>query len=162
MRLPSTAHTLRPWLVHQLAPDFHLEDVWALPTPGGPHELPRLVSTVFSSEFPHGAPRVVRALWQVRWTLGALLGWDDEDTGVGTGVRSLLKANSPRSVPALADSSSTRDVYSLKTSYFCVRVECCRRKTVSGLNRCGEPSRRHWYSPPVHSRSCARTASSSG
>ena len=25
-------------------------------------------------------------------------------------------------------------------------------KTVSGLNRCGSPSRRHWYSPPIGRR----------
>lgn len=30
MRLPKTAHTSRPWLIHGIAPDFHLEDVWVL------------------------------------------------------------------------------------------------------------------------------------
>ncbi len=62
MRLPSTAHTSRSWRVHELTPDFQLEDVWALPTPGGPGELPRLVSQIAFSDFPQGAPLVVRAL----------------------------------------------------------------------------------------------------
>ena len=35
MRLPNTAHTQRPWRIHAIAPDFAVEDVWALPTPGG-------------------------------------------------------------------------------------------------------------------------------
>ena len=34
--LPDTAHTSRPWRIHELTRDFRLEDVWALPTPGGP------------------------------------------------------------------------------------------------------------------------------
>jgi hypothetical protein len=36
MRLPDTAHTSRPWRIHELTGDFRLEDVWALPAPGGP------------------------------------------------------------------------------------------------------------------------------
>ena len=40
MRLPDTAHTSRPWRIHELTPDFRLEDVWALPTPGRPGRLP--------------------------------------------------------------------------------------------------------------------------
>jgi len=36
MMLPDTAHTSRPWRIHEIAADFRLEDVWALPTPGGP------------------------------------------------------------------------------------------------------------------------------
>jgi hypothetical protein len=43
MRLPNTAHTSRPWRIHEFTRDFRLEDVWALPTPGGPDDFPRLV-----------------------------------------------------------------------------------------------------------------------
>jgi hypothetical protein len=43
MRLPKSAHTSRPWRIHELTPEFRLEDVWALPTPGGPDDFPRLV-----------------------------------------------------------------------------------------------------------------------
>lgn len=89
MRLPNTAHTSRPWRIHELTPDFQLEDVWALPTPGGPGELPRLVSQIFSGDFPEGAPLPVRALWEARWKIGRLLGWDGTDTGVGSRVPTL-------------------------------------------------------------------------
>ncbi len=63
--------------------------------------------------------------------------------------------NRPRSVIRRSDCSFTREVYCLKMSYRRLRVECCRRKTVSGSNRCGSPSRRHWYSPPMSSARCA-------
>jgi hypothetical protein len=53
-------------------------------------------------------------------------------------------------------------VYCLKTSYCCVRVECCSWNTVCGLNRCTSPSRRHWYSPPISSLRWARSVAFSG
>jgi hypothetical protein len=89
MRLPGTAHTSRPWRIHDLAPDFQVEDVWALPTPGGPGDLPRLVSLVVSGDFPEGAPSLVRAVWAARWLIGRLLRWDGRDAGVGARVASL-------------------------------------------------------------------------
>ena len=48
MTLPSTAHTSRPWRIHEIVPDFRLEDVWALPTSGGPDDFPRLVRLLAS------------------------------------------------------------------------------------------------------------------
>jgi hypothetical protein len=90
MRLPKTAHTSRPWRSHEVAPDFRVEDVWALPTPGGPGELPRLVSQAVSNNFPDGdAPLPVRVLWEARWKIGRLFGWDKRDAGVGARVTSL-------------------------------------------------------------------------
>jgi hypothetical protein len=86
MRLPDTAHTSRPWRIHELAGDFQLEDVWALPTPGGPDGLARLVGQFASG--PLSAP-AVRMLLAMRWKLGALLGWDKPDDGIGARVRSL-------------------------------------------------------------------------
>ncbi len=44
MKLPKTAHTSRPWRVHEITKDFELEDVWELPTPGG--RRPRATSAV--------------------------------------------------------------------------------------------------------------------
>jgi Protein of unknown function (DUF2867) len=79
MRLPNSAHTDRPWRIHELVPDFRLEDVWALPTPGGPDDFPRLVRQATSGSPEDGASAVGRVIWAIRWKLGALLGWDDED-----------------------------------------------------------------------------------
>jgi len=89
MKLPNTAHTSRPWRIHELTPDFDVEDVWALATPGRKDELPRLVSLIASGDFPYGAPVLVRTLWEARWKIGALLGWDSNDTGIGSRVNSL-------------------------------------------------------------------------
>ena len=81
----------------------------------------------------------------------------------GTGGRTPFRnRNRPRSVMSSSDWSSTALEYSRKMSYRRSRVACCSRKTVSGLKRCGGPSRRHWYSPPVCSRSCESTAPSCG
>jgi hypothetical protein len=89
MRLPDTAHTSRPWRIHELTPDFRLEDVWALPTPGGPDDFPRVVDLMTSFGADGGSSRVSRALFALRWKLGELLGWDDTDTGLGSRVPTL-------------------------------------------------------------------------
>ena len=115
MRLPVATHTARPWLVHELTPDFVVEDVWALPASGGPGELPRLLSVMTSGSFPEGAPSVTRALWAVRMKLGALLGWDREDSGLGARVPSLkdrLPSDVPSAPPA-PDGSEFTPLYQL-------------------------------------------------
>lgn len=89
MRLRDTAHTSQPWRIHELARDFRLEDVWALPTPGGPDDFPRLVDLATSLD-PSESPSVaVRALFAIRWTVGGIVGWDRPDTGIGSRVPTL-------------------------------------------------------------------------
>jgi hypothetical protein len=89
VRLPPSAHTSRPWRIHELTPDFRIEDVWALPTPGSREDFPRLVRTFASADPSRNAPRAVRALFALRWKLGELFGWDDDVGGVGARVSSL-------------------------------------------------------------------------
>ena len=89
MRLPSTAHTSRPWRIHELTRDFRLEDVWALPTPGGPADFRLLVEGATALDPSRGSSRTARALFALRWKLGDLLGWDDESRGTGERVPSL-------------------------------------------------------------------------
>jgi len=90
MRLPKTAHFSRPWRIHELTKDFELEDVWELPTPGGPADLARLVQQ-FSSfdEGDNELPVVSRALFAIRWKLGKLFGWDKPGFDIGERVHSL-------------------------------------------------------------------------
>ena len=38
---------------------------------------------------PKAHPRAVRALFALRWKLGAIFGWDDEDAGLGSRVPTL-------------------------------------------------------------------------
>ncbi|MFF7687298.1 DUF2867 domain-containing protein [Streptomyces syringium] len=91
MRLPRTAHTDRSWRIHEIAHDFTVEDVWALPTPGGPDDLVWLVRQLADGMRGGvtGDGLVSRALFAVRWKLGALLGWDKPGVGVGTRQPSL-------------------------------------------------------------------------
>jgi hypothetical protein len=89
MRLPESAHTSRPWRIHELTPDFRLEDVWALPTPGGADDFPRLVEAIAGGDPAQGTSRAGRALWAIRWKLGEIFGWDDEREGVGSRVDTL-------------------------------------------------------------------------
>jgi hypothetical protein len=76
-KLPASAHTSRPWRIHEIADDFELEDVWALPTPGGPDDFPRLVSLASSLDPSASGSRAVRALFALRWKVGELFGWDE-------------------------------------------------------------------------------------
>jgi hypothetical protein len=88
-RLPNSAHTSRPWRIHEVTADFRLEDVWALPGRGTPSEFPSLVQSITSRDPAQGSSRVMRALWATRWTVGRLFGWDDPDSGLGSRVTTL-------------------------------------------------------------------------
>jgi hypothetical protein len=89
VRLPKTAHTSRPWRIHELTPDFRLEDVWQLPVTGGPDEFLHVVQGFASADPSRDSPGAVRALFAIRWKLGELLGWDGAGTGVGSRVPTL-------------------------------------------------------------------------
>jgi hypothetical protein len=89
MRLPNSVHTSRPWRIHELCRDFRLEDVWALPTPGGPDDFPRLVQRAASLDPSRSSSGAVRALFAIRWKVGELLGLDDDDSGLGSRVPTL-------------------------------------------------------------------------
>ncbi len=91
MTLPNTAHTSRPWRIHELTRDFRLEDVWALPTPGGPDDFPRLVQLMASFDPSQGSSRAARALFAIRSKVGEVLGWDGPDGGLGSRVPTLRK-----------------------------------------------------------------------
>lgn len=89
MRLDDTAHTSRPWRIHEIARDFQLADVFALPTPGGPGDLGRLAEQIAASDESLLANPVVRALFAVRMKIGGPLGMVKEGDGFGQGLASL-------------------------------------------------------------------------
>ncbi|MGS2642027.1 DUF2867 domain-containing protein [Streptosporangium sp. LJ11] len=89
-RLAETAHTERPWRVHELTSDFTVEDVWSFRTPGaGPEDFPTMLAAMRAALEFTKQPWPVRFLFAVRWKLGALLGWDRPSAGVGARVVSL-------------------------------------------------------------------------
>jgi hypothetical protein len=89
VRLPNKTHTSLPWRIHDLTRDFRLEDVWALPTPGGPGDFPRLVQVIAADSPSRASSWAADALWAIRWKIGELLGWDGPDAGLGSRVRTL-------------------------------------------------------------------------
>lgn len=89
MRVPNTAHTSRPWRIHELVRDFRLEDTWELPIEGGPEDFARGLALIASMDPSQGSSCAARTLWAMRWKVGELLGWDDPDAGLGSRVGSL-------------------------------------------------------------------------
>jgi hypothetical protein len=87
-QLPDSAHTSRPWRIHEIAPDFRLEDVWTLPARGEESDFPALVQG-FAAGDPSRGSWLARALWSIRWKVGELLGWDEAETGLGERVPTL-------------------------------------------------------------------------
>lgn len=110
--LGTAEHTTRPWRIHEIAKDFRVLDVWALPTPGGRDDFPRLIRLMRAFD-PAGASAVVRGLFAIRWTLGRVFGLDDQETGLGNRVRSLRDR-----LPAdLADKPTDFDTYPFTPLY---------------------------------------------
>jgi hypothetical protein len=90
MRLPNAVHESRPWRIREIAPDFTVEDVWALPVHGGAEDFQTLIEVMTSSlEDPANWESLpARVLWRVRDRLGSWFGlgrisapidsgWDD-------------------------------------------------------------------------------------
>ena len=90
MKLPKSAHFSRPWRIHEFTRDFRLEDVWALPTPGGPDDFPRLVQMVSTFEEAQQRVSLVGMLFAIREVLGQVFGWDGPDAAADPTRPSLL------------------------------------------------------------------------
>lgn len=101
MKLPKAEHESRPWRIHDVVPDFRLEDVWALPTPGGPDDFQRLLDLMGSFDPSDADSRAARFLWAFRDRLGAWLDLGEISSAVegrevgelpipGTGETSLI------------------------------------------------------------------------
>lgn len=91
MRVAVSEHTERPWRIHELAPDFTVEDVWSFRTPGaGPDDFSVMMDALRAAGGLNNNNAVVKALFAVRWRLGAVFGWDAPDQGVAGRVESLI------------------------------------------------------------------------
>lgn len=71
MRLSNAVHASAPWRIHEVVPDFRLEDVWALPVHGGAEDFQALVRIMTSGDDLIGSASLpARILWQLRDRLG--------------------------------------------------------------------------------------------
>ncbi|NUW33308.1 DUF2867 domain-containing protein [Nonomuraea sp. SMC257] len=90
MRLPISAFTAHPWRVHAFTDDFAVEDVWSFRTPGaGPGDFPAMLAALREHGGLANQPPPVKFLFDLRWKLGELFGWDHPSAGVGRRVSSL-------------------------------------------------------------------------
>jgi Protein of unknown function (DUF2867) len=102
MRLPNAAHESHPWRIREIAPDFILEDVWALPAFGGAGDFQALLELMASSDPANSSSLPTRVLWRVRDCLGSLFDLGrisaPSDNGEGDGAGKL-------SIPGTSETS---------------------------------------------------------
>jgi hypothetical protein len=77
MRLANSEHESRAWRIHEVAPDFRLEDAWELPAQGRAEDFATLLELVASLDPTAAESRATRALFGIRYWVGGRLGWDD-------------------------------------------------------------------------------------
>jgi hypothetical protein len=77
MRLPNSEHESRRWRIADIAPDFRLEDVWALPARGSAEDFEALLEVMASLDPAKGESAATRLLFSLRSRLGGWFGWDD-------------------------------------------------------------------------------------
>ena len=86
MRLPNAAHESRPWRIREIAADFTLEDVWALPARGGAEDFQALLELMASSDPANSGSLPTRVLWRVRDRLGSLFDLGRISAPAGNGL----------------------------------------------------------------------------
>jgi len=92
MRLSNGEHEARPWRISEIARDFTLEDVWALPAHGRVEDFDALLELMASGDPEQGRSLTTRLLWQLRRLLGKVFGLDEPAQALaipGTQITSL-------------------------------------------------------------------------
>ncbi len=74
MRIPNSVHESRPWRIREIAADFTLEDVWALPVHGGAEDFQALIDNAASFSPADAESVATRVLWRTRDRLGRWFG----------------------------------------------------------------------------------------
>lgn len=101
MRIPNSEHESRPWRIHDLVPDFTLEDVWALPVRGAAGDFQDLLDLAGSFDLSTADSLPTRFLWSFRERLGRWFDLDEISTSDG-------KGNGELPIPG-TDETSLRD-----------------------------------------------------
>jgi Protein of unknown function (DUF2867) len=109
MRLANSEHENHPWRIGEVAPDFRLEDVWALPAQGGPEDFATLLEVMASLD-PADASCATRTLFSIRYRIGGWLGWDDtpHPLAIPKDSKTTLSARLPEDLRNTATGQSLR------------------------------------------------------
>lgn len=99
MRVSNEIHTSGSWRIREIASDFAVEDVWALPAYGDSEDFPALVELTVSSDPAHSSSVPTRLLWQARDLLGQWFGLGRISEPVGSGAAGQLP------IPGTAETS---------------------------------------------------------
>jgi hypothetical protein len=94
MRISNGEHEAHPWRIREIARDFTLEDVWALPAYGRAEDFEALLELMASGDPEDGPSLATRLLWQLRWLLGRVFGLDEPAEALpipGTQITSLAE-----------------------------------------------------------------------
>lgn len=84
MRIPNAEHRALHFRIDDIAADFALEDVWALPVTGNQSEFPEFLAIVLpqsTTKEPAGSEgesKLAGWLFALRFWLGRVFGWDRE------------------------------------------------------------------------------------
>jgi hypothetical protein len=97
MRLSNNEHESHAWRISEVAPDFRLEDVWALPAQGGVGDFATLLEVMASLDPANGESLATRALFSIRYRVGGWFGWDDppRPLAIPDNIESTLSARLP-------------------------------------------------------------------
>jgi len=106
MRIPNERHLGLDLRIHEIVPDFRLEDVWLLPgIEGSAADFERAVQMTLDSDPAHGSSGPARFLWRARDLLGRWLRLGDVTEPVGqppaNTLRSRLSADLQGSVDGM-------------------------------------------------------------
>src|SRR3954465_7904554 len=92
MKIANEVHESGGWRIRAIAPDFTVEDVWALPARGDANDFPELLSLARSLDPANADSGPTRLLWRLRDLLGRWcdLGTISEPTGGGRSASDAL------------------------------------------------------------------------
>jgi hypothetical protein len=111
MRVPNAVHLQQRWVISEIAHDFDLLDVWALPARGEPDEFHAFVETMASLDPSNAGSAASRMLFRTREILGRLLRWDqpDKTRPIPGCSETSLQMRVPRALRATADGLRVSD-----------------------------------------------------
>ncbi len=116
MRLPTGEHAALEWRLGEIAADFELLDVWALPVSGNKEEFADLVTTwaAMGDAFAGDTSSPTKFLFLIRERLGGWLGWDDStnELPIPGCSETSLRDRLPDDLPALAPSDDPDNPFS--------------------------------------------------